>query len=156
MARPIAFAVNGAPVSFMLDESTALLHVLRNDLGLKGTRFGCGEGGCGACAVHVDGRSVLSCDTPLWAVDRKAVTTIEGLATPDGLGRLQQAFVEHQAGQCGYCLSGVIMAAQALLDSNPRPTRAEICAALDRHLCRCGTHVRILRAIESVARDGRG
>ena len=80
MARPIAFAVNGAPVSFVLDENTALLHVLRNDLGLKGTRFGCGEGGCGACAVHVDGRSVLSCDTPLWAVDRKAVTMLADLA----------------------------------------------------------------------------
>jgi nicotinate dehydrogenase subunit A len=144
--------VNGAAVAVMAEESTALLYALRNDLGLKGTRFGCGQGLCGACTVHVDGRAALSCDTPLWAVEGKAITTVEALQTPDGPSRLQQAFLDHQAGQCGYCLSGVLMAAQALLERNPHPRRDQICEAIDRNLCRCGTHVRILRAIESVAR----
>lgn len=150
MHREFRLRVNGAAVAVTAEDSTALLYVLRNDLGLKGTRFGCGEGLCGACTVHLDGRAVMSCDTPMWTVEGKSVTTIEGLCTPAGLGPLQQAFVDCQAGQCGYCLSGVIMAAKALLDSNPHPTRAQICAAIDRNLCRCGTHGRILRAIESV------
>jgi nicotinate dehydrogenase subunit A len=147
--------VNGASHSVQADPETPLLYVLRNDLNLKGTRFGCGTGLCGSCTVIVDGRAVQSCDMPVSAAAGKAVTTIEGLAKNGTPHPLQQAFVNEQAAQCGYCLSGIIMAAKALLDSNPRAADAEIRAALKGNLCRCGTHHRILQAIRSVAEGSR-
>lgn len=119
-----------------------LLDVLRDELGLKGTRLGCGANQCGACHVLVDGRSMAACDTPMWSVQGKAVTTVEGLDA-----RLRQAFVDEQAAQCGYCSSGMLVAAAALLRSQPRPTEAEVRLALDGHLCRCGAHNRIVRAV---------
>ena len=125
-----------------------LLDVLRDELGLKGTRLGCGANQCGACHVLVDGRSMAACDTPLWSVQGKAVTTVEGLDA-----RLRQAFVDEQAAQCGYCSSGMLVAAAALLRSQPRPTEAEVRLALDGHLCRCGAHNRIVRAVLAAA-DG--
>lgn len=119
-----------------------LLDVLRDELGLKGTRLGCGANQCGACHVLVDGHSMAACDTPMWSVQGKAVTTVEGLDA-----RLRQAFVDEQAAQCGYCSSGMLVAAAALLRSQPRPTEAEVRLALDGHLCRCGAHNRIVRAV---------
>ena len=159
MAETFTFSVNGRYVELEVDRDTPLLYVLRNDLGLKGTRFGCGDGLCGACSVIVDGRAIFSCDTPVWSVSGHAVETIEGIGDDTGLHPLQQAVLDEQAGQCGYCLSGIIMRAKALLDENPKPSRAEIVAALDRNLCRCGTHTRILRAIDKAAlqlADGAG
>jgi nicotinate dehydrogenase subunit A len=143
----IGLNVNGKTHSITADPETPLLYVLRNDLKLKGARFGCGIGLCGACTVIVDGKAVPSCDLPVSAAAGKVVTTIEGLASNDTLHPLQRAFVDEQAGQCGYCLSGIIMAAKALFDSNPRADDAEIRAALKGNLCRCGTHHRILKAI---------
>lgn len=137
------------------DPETPLLYVLRNDLGLKGTRFGCGSGQCGACMVLIGGRPVPSCNLPLSDASGRAITTIEGLASDGEAHPIQRAFLAEQAGQCGYCLSGIIISAKALLDANPRPTDAEIGAALDGNLCRCGTHPRILRAVRAVARDAR-
>jgi aerobic-type carbon monoxide dehydrogenase small subunit (CoxS/CutS family) len=136
------------------EPETPLLYVLRNDLKLKGARFGCGLGLCGACTVLVDGKPVQSCDFPLSAAAGKAVLTIEGLSTNGRLHPLQQAFVDEQAAQCGYCVTGIIMTAKALLDANPQPSEAEIRAALKGNLCRCGTHQRILRAIQRVAGAG--
>ncbi|HKA46269.1 MAG TPA: (2Fe-2S)-binding protein [Burkholderiales bacterium] len=149
-----ALNVNGQAHSVTADPETPLLYVLRNDLKLKSVRFGCGTGLCGACTVIVDGKAVQSCDVPLVAVAGKAVTTIEGLAMNGDLHPLQQAFIEEQAAQCGYCVSGIIMAAKALLDANPRAGDAEIRAALKGNLCRCGTHHRMLRAIRRVAEGG--
>lgn len=146
----VTFYVNGVQHSLMLGPDTPLLYVLRNDLKLKGTRFGCGRGQCGACTVLVDGRSVQSCDTPLWAVAGKNVATIEGLSG-EGIHPLQQAIIDEQAAQCGYCLSGILMSAAALLKENPHSTEAQIRAKLDRNLCRCGTHARIVRAIQRAA-----
>ena len=143
--------VNGQRVSLLLDETTLLLYALRNDLGLKGTRFGCGTGHCGTCTVLVDGRPVESCQTPLSAAAGRHVTTIEGLAEDDRLDPLQQAFLDESAGQCGYCLSGIVVAAAALLESNPSPTDAEIRVALDGHICRCGVQPRIVRAVRRAA-----
>jgi nicotinate dehydrogenase subunit A len=149
----ITLTVNGKSHAVSAEPETALLYVLRNDLKLKGARFGCGLGQCGACTVLVDGKPVQSCDFPLSAAVGKAITTIEGLA-PDGeLHPLQSAFIAEQAAQCGYCVTGIIMAAKALLDANPRPADAEIRAALKGNLCRCGTHQRILRAIHRAARE---
>ena len=125
--------------------------MLRNTLGLMGTRFGCGLEQCGCCTVLIDGEAVKSCTRPIWNVAGKSVTTIEGLGTPDKPHPLQQAFLEEQAGQCGYCLSGIIVSATALLARNPSPSRAEIAAALDDNLCRCGSHNRILRAVAKAA-----
>jgi nicotinate dehydrogenase subunit A len=143
--------VNGKRHAVSAEPETALLYVLRNDLKLKGARFGCGLGQCGACTVLVDGKPVQSCDFPLSAAVGKAITTIEGLA-PDGeLHPLQSAFIAEQAAQCGYCVTGIIMAAKALLDANPRPADAEIRSALKGNLCRCGTHQRILNAIKRAA-----
>jgi aerobic-type carbon monoxide dehydrogenase small subunit (CoxS/CutS family) len=142
--------VNGAEHVVEVESETPLLYVLRNDLKLKGARFGCGLGQCGACTVIVDGAAVQSCDVPVSAVLGKSVTTIEGVGNDKRLHPLQQAFIEHQAAQCGYCASGIIMAAKALLDVNPAPSDGEIRKALARNLCRCGTHHRILRAIRSV------
>jgi nicotinate dehydrogenase subunit A len=147
----ITLTVNGKSHSVSAEPETALLYVLRNDLKLKGARFGCGLGQCGACTVLVDGKPVQSCDSPLSAAVGKAITTIEGLAPEGELHPLQAAFIAEQAAQCGYCITGIIMAAKALLDANPRPADAEIRSALKGNLCRCGTHQRILNAIKRAA-----
>lgn len=144
-----AFVVNGEGREAASPGETPLLYVLREEFGLKGTRFGCGAGGCGACTVLVDGAAVASCDLPVAAVAGKSVETVEALARDDH--RLVRAARAFQAAQCGYCLPGILMAAKALLDRVPHPTRAEIVTALDGNLCRCGAHPRILRAIESAA-----
>ena len=143
--------VNGRNHAVAAEPETPLLYILRNDLKLKGARFGCGLGQCGACTVLVDGKPVQSCDFPLSAAAGKAVTTVEGLAADGKLHPLQQAFIAEQAAQCGYCVTGIIMAAKALLDANPRPSDVEIRTALKGNLCRCGTHQRILRAIHRAA-----
>jgi nicotinate dehydrogenase subunit A len=143
--------VNGQRHESSAEPETPLLYVLRNDLKLKGARYGCGLGQCGSCTVLVDGKAVPSCDFPLSAAAGKSVTTIEGLPAGGTLHPLQQAFIAEQAAQCGYCITGIIMAAKALLDSNPRPADADIRSALKGHLCRCGTHQRILRAIHRAA-----
>jgi nicotinate dehydrogenase subunit A len=147
----ITLNVNGATHTVAADPETPLLYVLRNDLKLKGARFGCGLGQCGTCTVIVDGKAVQSCDVSLAAVAGKTVTTIEGIAADGQLHPLQQAFIDEQAAQCGYCITGIIMAAKALLDANPQPSEAEIRAALKGNLCRCGTHHRILRAVRRAA-----
>ena len=144
----IDMTVNGNPVSLATAETTPLLDVLRNQLDLKGARYGCGLEQCGSCLVLVDGEPVFSCSREVGTVAGRHVSTIEGLG---GAHPLQLAFLEEQAGQCGYCLSGIIMSAKALLDRNQAPTRADIVAALDKHLCRCGAHPRILRAVEKAA-----
>jgi nicotinate dehydrogenase subunit A len=151
MTEPIRILVNGVEREVGAEPSTPLLYVLRNDLGLKGTRFGCGEGHCGACTVLLDGNAVQSCDTPLWSAAGREVTTVEGLSRGAALHPLQQAFIGEQAAQCGYCINGIMMSAVALLERSPDPGEAEIAAALERNLCRCGTHVRILRAIGKAA-----
>jgi nicotinate dehydrogenase subunit A len=150
MAERTPLTVNGAARTLDCAPDTPLVYVLRNDLQLKGTRFGCGTGHCGACTVLVDGKPVQSCDVPLWSAAGKEVTTIEGLAAQKH--PLLDAFTAEQALQCGYCISGVVMSAAALLASNRDPSEAQIAAALDRHLCRCGTHVRIVRAIRRAAK----
>ena len=147
----IILNVNGASHTVAAEPETPLLYVLRNDLNLKGARFGCGLGQCGTCTVIIDGKAVQSCDLPVSAAAGKAVTTVEGISTNGRLHPLQQAFVDEQAAQCGYCITGIIMAAKALLDANPRPSEAEIRTALKGNLCRCGTHHRILRAIRGAA-----
>ncbi len=139
--------INGSTRTVQADENTPLLYVLRNDCDLKGTRFGCGAAQCGSCHVLVDGVSVPSCDTPLWAVEGKAVVTVEGLGEAGELGALQQAFVDEQAAQCGYCISGMLISATELLQKNQQPTDADVRAALDKHLCRCGSHNRIVCAV---------
>lgn len=150
----IALNVNGETKSVTADPETPLLYVLRNDLQLKGARFGCGTGQCGACTVIIDGKAVQSCDLPVSAAVGKAITTIEGLAVNGALHPLQQAFLDEQAAQCGYCVSGIIMSAKALLDANPQAGDTDIRAALKGNLCRCGTHHRILRAVGRVV-EGR-
>jgi nicotinate dehydrogenase subunit A len=160
MTQAFEFEVNGKRVSVTPSiDDTPLLDVLRNTLGLMGTRFGCGLEQCGCCMVLIDGQPEKSCAKPMWSVAGKSVTTIEGLGTSEAPHPLQQAFLDEQAGQCGYCLSGIIVSAKALLDKNPAPTRAEIAAALDANICRCGSHNRILRAVEKAAammRNGTG
>jgi nicotinate dehydrogenase subunit A len=151
----IRFTVNGAQRESAAAEDTPLLYVLRNDLGLKGARFGCGTGQCGACRVLIDGKALTSCDTPLWAAAGKQVTTLEGLGTPQAPHPLQRAFLEEQALQCGYCATGIIVAAAALLEGNRSPTEAEVRAALDGNLCRCGSHNRIVRAVLRAAEEMR-
>jgi nicotinate dehydrogenase subunit A len=155
MPERVTLRVNGQAQEVAAEPNTPLLYVLRNDLGLKGTRFGCGAGHCGACTVLVDGNAVQSCDTPLWSAAGREITTIEGLGTAERPHALQRAFLDEQAAQCGYCINGIIMAAAALLQKTARPTDAEIAAALDRNLCRCGTPVRILRAIRRAAEAGK-
>ena len=147
----ISIEVNGRLRAVDADGETPLLYVLRNDLKLKGARFGCGLGVCGACTVVIEGKAVQSCDISLAAVAGKRITTIEGIGSADRLHALQAAFLEEQAAQCGYCTRGIIMTAYALLAANAHPTEAEICAALDGNICRCGTHARILRAIKKAA-----
>ena len=154
MSETLSLSINGKahalPDSTLPD--TPLLDILRNTLGLTGTRFGCGLEQCGACMGLVDGQPVQSCNAALDSVAGKQITTIEGLAGDDGaLHPLQQAFLDEQAGQCGYCLSGILISAKALLDRNPNPPRADITAALDGNLCRCGSHVRIIKAVERAA-----
>ena len=152
-ARSLKFSVNGVARELQAEEDTPLVYVLRNDIDLKGTRFGCGVNQCGACHVLIDGHSVPSCDTPVWAAEGKNVVTVEGLAKDNVLHPLQQAFIDEQAAQCGYCISGILITASALLDKNPQPSEAEVRAALDKHLCRCGSHNRIVRAVLRAAED---
>ena len=153
MTERFTLRVNGHDHEVAAEPDTPLLYVLRNDLKLKGTRFGCGAGQCGACTVLLDARAVQSCDTPLWSAAGREVTTIEGLGTPEAPHPLQRAFVEEQAVQCGYCINGIIMSAAALLRTRPQASDAEIASALERNLCRCGTHVRVLRAIRRCCRS---
>ena len=140
--------VNGRAVHVDADAAKPLLSVLRDDLGLRGTRFGCGVEQCGACMVLIDGEPACACTRGIDTVAGRTVTTVEGLARNGALHPLQQAFLDEQAGQCGYCLSGILISAAALLARNPAPTRADIVAALDCHLCRCGVHNRIIRAVQ--------
>lgn len=152
MAATVSFKLNGQPAAVANDQAGTLLEALRGPLGVMGARYGCGLEQCGACAVLVDGVEKPACTLPLDAVEGRAVTTVEGLGTPERPHPLQQAFIELQAGQCGYCLSGILIGAKALLDTNPAPTRGEIAEALAWHLCRCGVHNRILDAVELAAR----
>ena len=148
---PVSFTVNEREVQVAADPDTPLLDVLRNHLGLIGTKFGCGLEQCGCCIVLIDGRPEKSCGKAVSTVAGKRVVTIEGIGTREKPHPLQQAFLDLQAGQCGYCLPGIIVTAKALLDLNPAPSRAEIALALDDNICRCGSHVRILRAVERAA-----
>jgi len=153
MPDPVTLNVNGVQHTVHAEPDTPLLYILRNDLKLKGAKFGCGLGQCGACMVLIDGHNVMSCDTPLWAAAGKSITTIEALGSVDAPGALQRAFIAEQAAQCGYCLSGAVMTAAALLARNPDPTETDIKQALERNLCRCGTHTRIIKAVQRAARE---
>ena len=155
MAHVTTVRVNGKREDVRTEQDTALLYVLRNHLGLKGTRFGCGLGLCGACFVLIDGHPEYSCDTPMWAVEGREVTTVEGLGTAGRPHPVAQAIVDGQAAQCGYCISGIVVAAAALLTANPDPTEDDVRAALDRNLCRCGAHNRIIRAVLAAAEEMR-
>ena len=152
----ITLQVNGQARVVQADAETPLLYALRNDLGLIGTRYGCGLGQCGTCTVIIDGKPVQSCDLPVSAAVGKQITTVEALGTENDLHPLQRAFIAEQAAQCGYCASGILMSAKALLDVNNDPSDGEIRAALAGNLCRCGTHGRILRAIKRAAQEMRG
>jgi nicotinate dehydrogenase subunit A len=143
--------VNGQPTRFDVDPAASLLSVLRGELGLSGPKFGCGEGGCGACMVLVDGQPQTACNLPLWAVDGKQITTLEGLGTPAGPHPVQTAFIEERAAQCGYCVAGIITSAAALLARDPQPGREAIVQALEPHLCRCGAQPRMVRAVQRAA-----
>jgi carbon-monoxide dehydrogenase small subunit len=151
MQRTVSFTLNGKPARVTVDDERMLLWVLRYDLGLTGTKFGCGAGLCGACTVIVDKQAVRSCSTPVKDVAGKRVLTIEGLSQEGRLHAIQEAFLKHHAFQCGYCTPGMILNAYALLLQRPRPTRAEIIRHMDDNLCRCGSHVRIVEAIEESA-----
>jgi nicotinate dehydrogenase subunit A len=153
MPDPIAITVNGAAHTVGAAPQTPLLYVLRNDLELNGAKFGCGLAQCGACTVIVDGAAVYSCVTAVGEVTGRAIVTIEGIGTSDDPHPLQRAFIELQAAQCGYCINGMVMTAKALLDQTPHASRSEIREALAGNLCRCGTHTRILRAIEKAAKE---
>jgi nicotinate dehydrogenase subunit A len=148
----VKLTVNGREHDVSADPDTPLLYVLRDELALNGAKFGCGLGQCGACTVMVDGKAVFSCVTPILLLEGKQVTTVEGLGTLDNPGPMQRAFLEVQAAQCGYCIPGMMMRAQALLQNNPLVSDADIRAALQPNLCRCGTHMRILRAVKRAAR----
>jgi aerobic-type carbon monoxide dehydrogenase small subunit (CoxS/CutS family) len=149
--RVVSFTLNGKPTRLTVDETRMLLWVLRDDLGLAGTKFGCGQALCGSCTVLVNNQAVRSCATPVGEVEGKQVLTIEGLAKGDTLHPIQEAFVAHLAFQCGFCTPGMILSAYALLQKTPKPTRAQIIAHMDDHLCRCGAHGRIVQAIETAA-----
>lgn len=149
----ISFTINGKATTVEVEPDTPLLWVVREDLNLPGTKFGCGAGLCGACTVHIDGKAMRSCQTAVSKVAGKKVTTIEGLS-PSGTHALQKAWVAEQVPQCGYCQSGQIMQAAALLSTNKKPTREQIVAHMDGNICRCGTYPRIVRAIERAAREG--
>jgi nicotinate dehydrogenase subunit A len=155
MEQRYAFRLNGRDVEVDALESEPLLYVLRDRLGMKGTRFGCGLNQCGACSVLVDGRVAASCDLPVWAVAGKTVTTVEGIGSPAAPHPVQAALVAEQAGQCGYCLSGMVVHAVALLAQEPNPTEAGVRTALEGCLCRCGSHNRIVRAVLRAAEDAR-
>jgi nicotinate dehydrogenase subunit A len=153
-AAAMRLSVNGTEHEISAPENTPLLYVLRNQLGLKAAHFGCGTGQCGACRVLIDGQAVASCDTPLWAALGKRVTTVEGLGSAAHPHPLQSALIAEQAGQCGYCLPGILISAAALLARTPLPTETEVRAALDPNLCRCGSHNRIVRAVLRAAQQG--
>ena len=144
--RATSLTVNGDRVEVDRPDDTALLTVLRDVLGLVGSRFGCGQGLCGACTVLLDGKPVPSCDTPLWQAAGATVVTVEGLGA-DGPNPVQQSLIEHQAAQCGFCISGIVVRATALLEETPDPSSEDVAEALERHLCRCGTHQRIVEAV---------
>jgi nicotinate dehydrogenase subunit A len=149
---PTSLSVNGTMVSVTVDDpDTPLLYILRNELGLRGPRFGCGLGQCGACTVHVDGHAVRSCITPLSSLGDSKVVTLEGLGKDERPHAVHRAFIEEQAVQCGYCINGMIMQSAALLTRNPKPTEQQIKAELANNLCRCGTHLRIMRAVKRAA-----
>jgi nicotinate dehydrogenase subunit A len=157
MLEPMgSLTVNGRDHEVDADDDTPLLYVLRNQLGLKGTRFGCGVGLCGACFVLADGRPIYSCDTPLWSVAGKSIRTVEGLGADGEPHPVARALVAGQAAQCGYCMSGIVVAAAALLAAKPDPTEAEVRAALDPNLCRCGSHNRVVAAVLRAAAEMRG
>ena len=144
----ISLRVNGKSQAIEAEPDMPLLYALRNDLRLNGPKFGCGLAQCGACTVILDGNAIRSCVTPISAVQNKPVTTLEGLGSTKKMHKIQQAFVDEQAAQCGYCINGMIMSTKALLDKNPKPTDSQIREALAGNLCRCGTHIRILRAVK--------
>jgi nicotinate dehydrogenase subunit A len=154
-AETARLRVNGVEREIAADPATPLLSVLRGALGLTATRFGCGANQCGACLVLIDGHAVAACDTPLWAAAGKDIVTAEGLGTPERPHPLQRAFIAEQAMQCGYCISGILIAAAALLKRIPDPSEAQVRAALDRNLCRCGAHNRIVRAVLRAAKEAR-
>ncbi len=147
--------VNGKRHTVPAAPDTPLLYVLRNDLGLVGSRFGCGTGQCGACFVMVEGRAMPSCDTPLWSLEGKRITTVEGLGKDGELHPVQKALLAEQAGQCGYCISGIGVTAAALLSQNGNPSEVQVRQALDRNLCRCGVHNRVVRAVLRAAKEMR-
>jgi nicotinate dehydrogenase subunit A len=149
----IRFRLNGVATDIDADPDSILLDILRGRLGLTGPHFGCGSGECGACRIMVGDHAVTACDTPLWAVEDKDVTTIEGLGNAERPHPLQRAFIAEQALQCGYCVSGILISAAALLKQNPSPTETEVRGALDRNLCRCGSHNRMVRAVLRAAHD---
>ena len=147
MANKYSLTVNGQKHEIESDPDTPLLYVLRNDLKLKGTKFGCGGGVCGACTVIMDGLAIFSCDTPIWSIDDKKIETIEGISQ-DGIHPLQELLIDEQAGQCGYCLSGIIMKVKAITDDDPTKSVDDIANELERNLCRCGSQLRILNAVK--------
>jgi nicotinate dehydrogenase subunit A len=152
----VTLTINGKTTDVDVDDpAMPLLYALRNDLALRGPRFGCGLAQCGACTVHIDGKAIRSCVYPVSSVGKSKVTTLEGLGTSAHPHPLQQAFIDEQAVQCGYCINGMIMQAKALLDSNPHPTAGEIKDGLAANLCRCGTHLRIVRAVQRCAKGAR-
>ena len=153
MAERFRLSVNGVATELEASADTPLLYALRNDLQLKASRFGCGGGQCGACFVLIDGHATPSCDAPLWSATGKTVTTVEGLGRDGALHPLQRAFIAEQAAQCGYCTSGILISAAALLQKNSNPSEAEVRAALDRSLCRCGSHNRVVRAVLRAAAE---
>jgi len=149
----ISLTINGSPSALELDASTPLLYAIRNDLDFKGTRFGCGSGHCGACTVLIDGKAVQSCDTPLYLAENKNIQTIEHLIH-EKVGRIvQQSFLDEQAAQCGYCINGIMVSVISMLTKNNEPDQATIMMCLNRHLCRCGTHTRIIKATHRAIRE---
>ena len=156
MSKTVRFKLNGQPKSLTIDRDRLLLWVLRTDFALTGTKYGCGEGFCGACTVLVNGKAVRSCQYPVEDIDGKDVITIEGLAENGSLHMLQEAFVQHDALQCGFCTPGMVLNALGLLKKNPSPTREEIILEMEDNLCRCGAHTRIVQAIQTAARNMSG
>jgi aerobic-type carbon monoxide dehydrogenase small subunit (CoxS/CutS family) len=152
----ITLEVNGTQHQVDADPATPLLYALRDQLGLNGAKFGCGMGQCGSCTVMIDGRAAFSCIVPVSALQGRRIKTLEGLGTPDQPGPVQRAFIEEQAAQCGFCIPGMIMRAQALLERNGSPSPAQIRQHMSPNLCRCGTHMRIVRAVERAARELKG
>jgi aerobic-type carbon monoxide dehydrogenase small subunit (CoxS/CutS family) len=156
MEKAISFVLNGKKTELTIDPTSTLLWVLRNNLGLTGTKYGCGMGFCGACTVLIDNEAVRSCTLPVGDVAGKKVVTIEGLARNGKFHPVQKAFVEHDALQCGFCTPGMILNAVALLNKNPKPTRQDIINGMEDNLCRCGAHIRIIKAVETAATEMKG